>query len=424
MSFFLKKHQYIFNRYCLVILMLIGANAMAVDGAQPAQAYELKYQVKFDPKEQGALVMISVDKGELLKHLRFDNTRGVYSNIHANGKLTTKDKQVIWDLPSGASQLSFFAKLTHERNPGKYDALMTKDWAIFRGDDLIPPVFVDTGEVMGSYSNATMEVVLPEGWDNIETGWPRKKDNIFVIDNPERRFDRPTGWMIAGKIGTRRATVSKTAIAVSAPKGENFQRMDSLTFFNFVWPEVYGAFKKTPKKLLVVGAGDPMWRGGLSASNSLFLHADRPLVSENGTSPLLHELTHMVTRISGATTADTNDDWIAEGLAEFYSFELLYRADGMTKSRRNKIIKSLANWGAEVKHLRKSKSTGPVTARAVVLLDELDKEIRKRSNNQYDIDDVVQDLMVMRKVSLGDLRKSVEKLIGPEIATLKSPVLK
>lgn len=424
MPFFLKKHLCVFNTCWLFTLMLVGVQVMAADPVQQALAYELKYQVAFDPSKQGASVTINVDKGELLKHVRFSNTRGIYSNIRANGKLTLKDKQVIWDLPRGSAQLSFFVVLTNMRDPGKYDALVTKDWAIFRGDDLIPPVYIDTGEVMGSYANATMEVVLPEGWDSIETGWPRKKGNTFTIDNPDRRFDRPTGWMIAGKVGTRRVSVSKTSIAVSAPKGESFKRMDSLTFFNFVWPEVHSAFKKTPKKLLVVGAGDPMWRGGLSASNSLFLHADRPLVSENGTSPLLHELTHMVTRISGASTTKTNDDWIAEGLAEFYSFELLYRANGMTKSRRSKIIKNLDKWGTEVKHLRKSKSTGPVTARAVVLLDELDKEIRKRSNNKYNIDDVTRDLMVIRKVSLDDLQKSVEKLIGPKIDTLNSALLK
>lgn len=424
MSFFLKKCSFVFKAYSLFILMLIGVQGMAADPVQQALAYELQYQVTFEPSKQGALVNISVDKGELLKHVRFSNSRGIYSNIRANGKLTLKGKQVIWDLPRGSAQLSFFVMLTNVRDPGEYDALVTKDWAIFRGDDLIPPVYIDTGEVMGSYANATMEVVLPEGWDSIETGWPRKKGNIFTIDNPDRRFDRPTGWMIAGKVGSRRANVSKTSIVVSAPKGENFKRMDALTFFNFVWPQVHSAFKKTPKKLLVVGASDPMWRGGLSASNSLFLHVDRPLVSENGTSPLLHELTHMVTHISGVSTAKINDDWIAEGLAEFYSFELLYRANGMTKSRRSKIIKKLDKWGAEVKHLRKSKSTGPVTARAVVLLNELDKEIRKRSNNKYNIDDVTRDLMDIRKVSLDDLRKSVEKLIGSKIDTLNSPLLK
>lgn len=390
--------------------------------------YKVTYLVTLVPEKQGAQVEIRIDKGDILNKIRFSNQRAIYSDIHANGKLTIKDDDVVWELPAGNAGLTYFVALTNERSPGKFDSRMTTDWALFRGDDLIPAIHTypaaHARDLPNSYSIATLQFELPEGWKNIETGWTRKKDNTFIVDNPERRFDRPTGWMIAGKIGTRRATVSKTAIAVSAPVGENFQRMDSLTFFNFVWPEVYSAFKKTPKKLLVVGAGDPMWRGGLSASNSLFLHSDRPLVSENGTSPLLHELTHMVTRISGVATSKTNDDWIAEGLAEFYSFELLYRADGMTKSRRSKIIKNLGKWGAEVKHLRKSKSTGPVTARAVVLLDELDKEIRKRSNNKHNIDDVTRDLMVIRKVSLSDLQKSVEKLIGPKVDTLNSPLLK
>lgn len=421
---FINSLRLLLVLFSFILLTFGGASVIAVENPSNQLEYRLHYQVTFVPEREGALVQINVDKGELLKYLQFSNANNIYSDIRGNGKVTIKDKQVSWVLNSGKGQLNYFVKLSSERSPGKYDALVTESWAIFRGDDLIPPVYIDTGEVMGSYANATLEVILPEGWSSIETGWPRKKGNIFSINNPDRRFDRPTGWMIAGNIGTRRATVSKTSIAISAPKGESFQRMDSLTFFNFVWPEVYSAFKKTPKKLLVVGAGDPMWRGGLSASNSLFLHSDRPLVSENGTSPLLHELTHMITRISGVETETTNDDWIAEGLAEFYSFELLYRADGMTKSRRGKILKSLKKWGAEVTHLRKSKSTGPVTARAVVLLDELNTEIKQRSKNKFDIDDVVRDLMVKRKVTLDDLRSATEKLIGPKVETLNSPLLK
>ncbi len=374
------------------------------------------------PEKAGAFVKIKIDNGELLRKLTFGNERNIYSDLHANGKLTTKGKRVEWELPVGEASLSYFVLLTNERSPGKFDSRVTREWALFRGDDLIPPV--ETVEIPNAYAVAELEFILPESWRSVETGWPRKKGNVFTVDNPERLFDRPTGWMIAGKIGTRRATVKKTGIAVSAPAGEGMRRMDALTFFNFVWPELNKAFEKTPEKLLVVGAGDPMWRGGLSASNSLFLHSDRPLVSENGTSPLLHELTHMVTRISGKVTEKTNDDWIAEGVAEFYSFELLYRADGMTKARRTKIINSLAKWGKDVEHLRKTKSTGPITARAVVLLDELDKEIRKRSNNKHNIDDVARELMTLRKVSLEDLTKITQKLIGPKIETLNSPLLK
>jgi hypothetical protein len=282
---------------------------------------------------------------------------------------------------------------------------------------------IDTGDVIGSYAVATLEFTLPSHWKSVKTGWPRIEGNTFRIDNPERRLDRPTGWMIAGDIGSRSTNARGTAITVAAPKGQGYQRMDALTFLRFIWREIKKAFVETPDRLLVVGAADPMWRGGLSASNSLFLHADRPLVSENGTSSLAHELTHMVTRISGVVTEQTNDDWIAEGIAEYYSFELLYRAHGISKSRRGKIIRDLKEWGADVEHLRKTRSAGPVTARAVVLLDELNTEIRERSKKEYSLDDVTRQLMVIRKVSLADLRAATEKLIGPNIKALESPLL-
>lgn len=416
-----KSLSWVANLTLLLVLTSGPGLALAAED-EIALPYQLHYQVTFEPEREGASVLMTVEKGELLPQIQFSNPDNIYRDIRATGRLTLKDKRVTWELPEGKARLSYFVKLTNERSPGKFDARVTKDWALFRGDDLIPPI--QTVEKGKSYAVATLEFILPDSWSGVETGWPRDKGNTFIIDNPERLFDRPTGWMIAGDIGTRHASVSKTGIVVSGPKGENFRRMDALVFFNFVWPEVTKAFGHSPKKLLVVGAGDPMWRGGLSAPNSLFLHADRPLVSENGTSPLLHELTHMVTRIRGAHTDTTNDDWIAEGLAEFYSFELLYRADGMTKARRTKIIKGLAKWGAEVEHLRKSKSTGPVTARAVVLLDELNTEIKTRSKKKYDLDDVTRALMKKRKVSLEDLHQATAALIGPDIETLKSPLLK
>lgn len=407
--------------FSFVLLVMVYCSCRLVIAAE-APAYRLDYIVTLIPEKSGAQVKIRLDKGELLRKFSFSNERHIYSDIRANGKLTTKDNRVDWELPSGEAVLSYFVLLTNERSPGKFDSRVTNDWAVFRGDDLIPAGI--THEVPHAHAVATLEFNLPKNWKTVETGWQRVTGNRFRIDNPDRLFDRPTGWMVAGKVGIRRATVKKTKIAISAPAGEQMRRMDVLTFLNFVWPELHKAFEKTPQKLLVVGAGDPMWRGGLSASNSLFLHSDRPLVSENGTSPLLHELTHMVTRISGKVTDTANDDWIAEGLAEFYSFELLYRADGMTKSRRTKIIRSLSKWGGDVKHLRKSKSSGPITARAVVLIDDLDQEIRKRSKNKYSIDDVVRELMTHRKVSLDDLVRASEKVAGSKLETLNSGLLK
>ena len=66
----------------------------------------------------------------------------------------------------------------------------------------------------------------------------------------------------------------------------------------------------------------------------------------------------------------------------------------------------------------------PLTsARAVVLVDKLDKEIQKKSKNKYSIDDVTRKLMEKRKVSIKDLKKIVESLIGEPSKTLRSPLV-
>lgn len=401
-------------------LLLVGFLAIASVQAEEAPVYQLHYTVKLEPEKDRARVTIEVDRGDLLRHLSF-RMRDRYSKIETNGTFVVKDGRGVWDLPEKNARMTLLVKITNERDPGRFDARMTKDWAIFRGDNIIPAVYTD--EAPGAESKATLTFKLPKGW-SIETGWPRIKGNTFRIDNPERRFDRPIGWMIAGKLGTRRNQVGNTNVAVSAPQGEGTRRMDTLTFLTFVWPQMQQAFGQTPDKLLIVSAGDPMWRGGLSASNSLFLHADRPLVTEDGTSPLVHELVHMVTRISGALEDDSSDDWIAEGLAEWYSVELMFRAGAMNRERRQQIMSRLSKRGEDVTFLRQARSTGAVTARAVVLFDELDQEIRLRTNNQHDLDDVVRALIPVRKVALDDLRQAAENLVGDTVTTLQTPLLK
>jgi predicted metalloprotease with PDZ domain len=245
-------------------------------------------------------------------------------------------------------------------------------------------------------------------------------DNKFRIDNPTRKFDRPTGWILAGKIGSRRAKLGDTDVTVAAPVGEGMRRMDVLTLMTFIWPEAQAVFPRDPGKLLIVGAGDPMWRGGLSAPNSIFFHADRPLVSENGTSSLVHELVHVFSRIR-----DTDkSDWISEGLAEYYAIELVRRAGGMSEDRYQAVRKKLVNWSKKVDSLRTEASTGPVTARAVLLMQELDREIRKNTDNQRSLDDVTRGLMRLDKASTKDFIEISENVMGRGSEVLESDLLR
>ena len=137
------------------------------------------------------------------------------------------------------------------------------------------------------------------------------------------------GWMLAGKIGSRNEKIADVRVVVAAPAGDSARRQDTLAFLKFTLPRIQEVFPHLPPRLLIVSAGDPMWRGGLSGPASMFLHSDRPLISENRTSTLLHELVHIALGIRG----DEESDWIVEGLAEFYSLETLRRSGSISAQR-------------------------------------------------------------------------------------------
>lgn len=385
------------------------------------QKVDLDYRVRFLPESDQAEVSITLEKGEHVRSLDFNlGKQGRYSDFKADGQWAEDAGRGKWQPGKGKSTLSYRVLIDHERKQGRYDARMTKDWALLRGDDLVPPAALDLVDKTNLV--ARLQFDLPKDWKSVETGWPRIGKNRFRIDNPQRKFDRPTGWMLAGKLGTRRTQLGDTEVAISAPVGEGMRRMDIMTFLTFVWPQIQQVFPRDPAKLLIVGAGDPMWRGGLSASNSYYMHANRPLVSENGTSSLVHELVHVFGRIY----ARDRSDWIAEGLAEYYSIELMRRAGGVSQERYQKIREQLISWSKPVTSLRTDSSNGAVTARAVLLLQELDREIRQKTKDKgnLSLDDVTRGLMRLDKVTTKDFIDITENVIGGPSKTLDTRLLR
>lgn len=408
----------------LRILLVAAALTLSAATAQAAKStsirpFDVQYTVEPLPASDQLRISIALGNGhDLVKEikLKFDAKR--YSQLKANAGLSLGQGSAVWIPAGSAPTLSYLVKVTHRKDQDSFNARMTPKWALFRGDKVFPTIKARLKK--GARSKSVMRFKMPAGWTNVDTGYLRRQDGSFLIDNPERHFDRPVGWIIAGQVGTRRDQLGLTEVSVAAPKGDPLDRMDALTFINFVWPTVESAFGKTPPKILIAGAGDPMWRGGLSAPNSLFLHSERPLVSENATSTLLHELTHVITRIRGKDQSD----WIAEGTAEFYSIELSYRAGGMTETRYAAVHQDLRQWGKPVTSLRGDHSTGPQTARAVQLLKAVDTEIRTRSKGKKDLDDVVRILRSARKVSTADFVKACETVTGAKLDALNTPLLR
>jgi predicted metalloprotease with PDZ domain len=157
-----------------------------------------------------------------------------------------------------------------------------------------------------------------------------------------------------------------------------------------------------------------MWRGGLSGPNSAYLHASLPLISEDGTSPLLHEMVHVW---MGARSG-TDGDWVVEGLAELYSLEAMRRSRTISKRRYERTLERLERKGRSVRSVvATQKASGAVTARAVGLLRELDEEIRAATDDAKSLDDVMREIVAAPEaVSLAHFRALCEKVTGNTLA--------
>lgn len=384
-----------------------------------AKKVDLDYHVKLLPLSDQAEVRVSLSQGSAVRSLNFDlGHDGDYSDFKADGQWKVSDHRGVWQPSADKASLTYRVRLTHARKPGLYDTRMTPSWALFRGEDLVPTARLDQQDGVELVSRLAFE--LPAGWKSVETAWPRIGKNKFRIDNVSRLFDRPTGWMLAGNLGSRRVRLGETEVTVASPKGQAMRRMDVLTLLTFVWPQVEAAFPRHPAKLLVVGAGDPMRRGVFSSRDSIYLNSRTPLVSENGSSPLIREVVQAIGRFNDHDTSD----WISEGLGEYYAIELVRRAGGITDERYAAIQARLAKEGKDVTSLRGEHVSGAIVARAVVVMQELDREIRVKTHNKRSLDDLAQAVMRANSITTAEFVQLAESIIGESSVVLDSKLLR
>lgn len=349
-------------------------------------SYTIEYLVTPDPLAGGATVEMMVRQAApLLREIDMRAPAAIISAVSGDGDISHDNDRLIWKLPATGGRLRWFVRIDHQRNGGAFDAHIDTTWAIFRAEDVIPQAATRT--LRGATSVTTLKFDLPAGWSSVTEYFGR--EDSYLIDNPNRRFDRPAGWILLGDIGVRFEDIADVRVKIAAPVGHGLRRMDILALLRWTLPDIVRLFPAFPQRLTIIGADDPMWRGGLSGPRSLFIHASRPLLSENATSTLLHELVH----VAMGSRAEPGADWIVEGLAEYYSLEILARSGTISNQRRDATLKKLARWGKESASLCVASSSGAVTARAVSTMAAINAEIRKRSNNKNSLDDVTRALV-------------------------------
>ena len=337
--------------------------------------------------------------------MRFDADPGRYSAFEADGELSVTDGRVRWSPPNNGGSLRWQVAIPNRRHGDGYDAWLDESWGLFRAEDIIPRATTRT--LIGVVSETSSEFVLPGKWSAVTEYATR--DGRFRVIKAGRRFAQPSGWIVLGDLGVRRERIAGTRVAVAAPENQGVRRMDILALLNWTLPELRRIVPDMPPRLTVVSAGTPMWRGGLSAPQSIYIHADRPLISENGTSTLLHE----VVPVALGASAEGNYDWIVEGLAEFYSLQLLRRSGSITPARYVRALQRQLEWARSAQALCGQSSTAETTALAVTVFAALDREIRDGSDDERSLDDVVSKLLeTSAPLSLESLRAISADLLG------------
>lgn len=395
------------------LLLLMPAMMSGTAAAAAPKYYDVAYRAHFRP-EAGVVDVEIALSGERLPSrvvLHVDSRR--HKQFTSTDPLQIEPSHVTWQPRGHASRLRYQFVVDHQRAPQHYDSRMTADWAILRAEKMVPRASVTARRSLRS--RATLDFELPQGWA-VATPYGSVGELHYAVDDPQRRFDQPEGWMLAGKIGSRNEKIADVRVVVAAPTGDSARRQDTLTFLKFTLPRLQEVFPHLPPRLLIVSAGDPMWRGGLSGPASMFLHSDRPLISENRTSTLLHELAHIALGVRG----DEESDWIVEGLAEFYSIETLRRSGSISAQRYKEALQRLARWAKRSTTLFGSHSNGATTARAVLAMRAADAEIRSATGGKASLDDVARKLASERgMVGLVRLQKAAQEVAGRPLHSLE-----
>jgi hypothetical protein len=371
--------------------------------------YNVNFVIEPEPPASSIVVEMSVDQPRgLLREISFPVHEHV-ELLGGDGELLTFDGRVHWQLPASGGTLRWRAQVHSERGDRTFDALLRANWGVFRMEDIIPRARART--LKGAASRTTMTFDLPPAWSVI-TEYSAIDDPV-VVDRAERRFDQPTGWVAMGDLGVRRETIAGMRVVVAAPTEHGARRMDMLALLNWTLPELVAILPDALPRLTIVSAGAPMWRGGLSGPASFYIHADRPLISENATSALLHEVMHTALRVRPRS----GFDWIAEGLAEYYSIELLRRGNAITAKRAGTAMQEQSEWGSKTDSLCGDASTAETTARAVTLFATLNRELTAASNGEASLDNVLP-LLAGKAVDLDLLTQAAESVAGTTLDTL------
>jgi hypothetical protein len=319
--------------------------------------------------------------------LRFAADR--LKGFRGSGKLQPLDGGLLWEPAGPYAHLTYRVAIDHARGQhGRFDSYGGRDWVLSRAHDLFPRIDVECyPDTPPPKSRARLIFRLPRGWRSA-AALAAEGPDTYRLNEPGKILDRPRGWFALGKFTLDRQEIAEIMVQVARMPGSTVQAPALFHFLTTTLPPLKKLLLTGPRTVLLVSAPDPMWHGGISGENSIYMHASRPLRTPDKTSPWLHEMFHVLQPYKPGPDAD----WIEEGTAEFYSLELQRRAGLIDAAAYTRALGYFERFGLWNVDLRQQQDNAATNNSAPLVMYALDQRIQRATAGKRRLDDVVAQL--------------------------------
>ena len=380
--------------------------------AAPAETFAIDYIVTVSQRNPAvARVRWELSGSDEVRELRLRFSAERLKQFQASGNLERTADGLRWRPDGPYGHLSYLAVVNHVRGQHqRYDSYATTNWVVTRARDLFPRITIDCEPRKGGRPKSRARLIfrLPSGWESA-AALPALGPNTYRLNEPGKMLDRPRGWFALGKFALAHQDIAETMVQVARAPGSALQTESLFRFLAGTLPGLKQLLRSQVETVLLVSAPDPMWHGGISGANSLFIHGDRPLRTPDKTSPYLHEFFHVLQPYKPSADAD----WIEEGLAEFYSLELQRRAGLIDDAAYTRALRYFERYGLWNVDLTQQQDNAATNNSAPLVMYAIDQHIQHATNGKRRLDDVVTRLAEQGgSVDTARFRRTVETVSG------------